>query len=614
MSPEVLPLILLCAAMLLVVGGLSYLSHRYSLGSIKSRTVGDGQHGSARFAAPKEIHQTFTRVPFRPALWRKGRALPTRQGVIVGSEGSKGDLTALVDENDVHVLVIAASGGGKTAFFLYPNLEYACACGTSFVCTDTKGDLHRNYAGIAKDKYGYRVSVLDLRNPTRSDGYNFLYLVNRYMDAWRKNPDDLTSRARAEKYAKIISKTLINEERESAQYGANAYFYDAAEGLTTSILLLMAEYLPDGGTRHIVSAYKLVQELLAPAPVPPGSKDPPKSRYWTLMNRLPEDHKARWFAGAALNASDQAMASIMSTVLSRLNAFIDSAMEQILCFDTTVDAETFCNEKCAVFVILPEEDPAKYFLVSLFIQQFYREILVVADEQGGKLDRRVVFFADELGTIPKIESLELLFSAARSRGLLIVPIIQGLGQLRQKYGADGASTIVDNCADVVAGGFSPTSDSADTISKALGSRTALSGSISHGKSDPSQTLQMMERPLMTADELKGMPTGSFIVLKTGKHPMRTRLRLFLDWGITFDAPYALPDRAARPVRYAGAGELEKSIAREIRRPAPGRTPPMAHRGSMEGAAHQEMADGDPRRSADNAMRNLARDEAPNGPP
>ena len=35
--------------------------------------------------------------------------------------------------------MIGASGIGKTAFFLYPNLEYACACGMSFLALDTKG-------------------------------------------------------------------------------------------------------------------------------------------------------------------------------------------------------------------------------------------------------------------------------------------------------------------------------------------------------------------------------------------------------------------------------------------------------------------------------------------
>ncbi len=46
----------------------------------------------------------------------------------------------------------------------------------------------------------------------------------------------------------------------------------------------------------------------------------------------------------------------------------------------------------------------------------------------------------------------------------------------------------------------------------------MSGSISRGKNDPSQSLQMMERPLMTPDELKSMPKGSFIVAKTASTP------------------------------------------------------------------------------------------------
>jgi hypothetical protein len=35
--------------------------------------------------------------------------------------------------------MVGASGVGKTANFLYPNIEYACASGMSFVTTDTKG-------------------------------------------------------------------------------------------------------------------------------------------------------------------------------------------------------------------------------------------------------------------------------------------------------------------------------------------------------------------------------------------------------------------------------------------------------------------------------------------
>ena len=133
-----------------VIGGLAMLSSNYTLGNIKSKTVGDGQHGTARWATESEIRKTFALVPFDVASWRKGENLPTEQGLVLGSRGEKGKVTALVDSDDVHCLMIGASGVGKTAYFLYPNLEYACASGMSFFASDTKGDLARNYAWIYK--------------------------------------------------------------------------------------------------------------------------------------------------------------------------------------------------------------------------------------------------------------------------------------------------------------------------------------------------------------------------------------------------------------------------------------------------------------------------------
>lgn len=554
MQPVVM-LILMGAGMFAVIGGISLLSHYYTLNGIKSRTVGDGQHGTARFATEKEIRETYAHVPYEPEKWRRGENLPAAQGLVVGYKKHGAGITALVDEGDIHCLMIGAAGVGKTANFLYPNIEYACASGMSFVTTDTKGDLFRNYAGIAKDHYGYRVSILDLRNPTRSDGGNILTMVNKYMDEYLADAGNLAAKARAEKYAKITAKTIIcSDGAQASSYGQNAFFYDAAEGLLASVILLIAEYCPPQ-KRHIVSVFKLLQDLMAPSPV--------KNRnlFQLLMDKLPAEHKARWFAGAALNSVEQAMASVLSTAMSRLNAFLDSEMEQILCFDSTLDTETFCTSKAAIFIVLPEEDNTKYFMVSLFLQQLYREMLSIADEHGGKLPNRVMVFADEIGTIPKIESMEMMFSAGRSRRISMVPIIQSFAQLQKNYGKEGSSIITDNCQDILFGGFAPNSESADILSKALGNRTVLSGSISRGKNDPSQSLQMMGRPLMSPDELKTLPKGHFILAKTGCCPMQTKLPLFLKWGIVFGAAYEVPERAAREVFYADRFELEQEILR-----------------------------------------------------
>ena len=84
------------------------------------------------------------------------------------------------------------------------------------------------------------------------------------------------------------------------------------------------------------------------------------------------------------------MASVMSTVLSRLNAFLDTELEQVICFDSAIDAETFASEKCAIFLILPEEDTTKHFLAGLMIQNLSRELFKIADDNGGRLPNRAV--------------------------------------------------------------------------------------------------------------------------------------------------------------------------------------------------------------------------------
>ena len=47
---NVVILILVGAAMFAILGGVTLLNHYYNLNNIKSKTVGDGQHGTARWA------------------------------------------------------------------------------------------------------------------------------------------------------------------------------------------------------------------------------------------------------------------------------------------------------------------------------------------------------------------------------------------------------------------------------------------------------------------------------------------------------------------------------------------------------------------------------------
>ena len=137
--PQIGILILVALGMFAVLGTVSLLAHVYNLDNIKNKTVGNGQHGTARWATKAEIRSMYQHVPFTPKQWRQGKNLPTEQGIVVGCTDSKAGTTAMIDTGDVHALMIGAAGVGKTAYWLYPCIEYACATGMSFLSTDTKG-------------------------------------------------------------------------------------------------------------------------------------------------------------------------------------------------------------------------------------------------------------------------------------------------------------------------------------------------------------------------------------------------------------------------------------------------------------------------------------------
>ena len=146
--PGIATLIFVAALMFCVLSGVTLLAHIYNLNNIKSKTVGDGQHGTARWASKTEIRRIYQHIPFTPERWREqaahrkeptqenGASLP--QGIVMGCTGRK-ETIAMVDTGDVHALMIGAAGVGKTAYWLYPCIEYACASGMSWLSTDTKG-------------------------------------------------------------------------------------------------------------------------------------------------------------------------------------------------------------------------------------------------------------------------------------------------------------------------------------------------------------------------------------------------------------------------------------------------------------------------------------------
>lgn len=55
--------IIIMSVIFILLMVLVYCSNNYSLNGIKSKKIGNGQHGTARFSTKSEIKKTYTRVP-----------------------------------------------------------------------------------------------------------------------------------------------------------------------------------------------------------------------------------------------------------------------------------------------------------------------------------------------------------------------------------------------------------------------------------------------------------------------------------------------------------------------------------------------------------------------
>ena len=77
-----------------------------------------------------------------------------------------------------NVLVVGASGAGKTRSIVSPNILQAHG---SYVISDPKGNLYQKYGKYLKNK-GYRVQKLDFTDPENSSKYNFFNYIHDNQD------------------------------------------------------------------------------------------------------------------------------------------------------------------------------------------------------------------------------------------------------------------------------------------------------------------------------------------------------------------------------------------------------------------------------------------------
>ena len=497
-----------------------------SLDNIKNLKVGDGQHGTARWATDEEKHKMFTKVPF---------GQEKAPGMVVGVDSKK--KFWLVDTSDQNLLQVAPPGAGKTKFCIIPTLYYNALVskhtgkGASLILTDCKGELFSSCAAMLQ-QHGFRTPFLDFRNPLRSYRFNLMYNVNKYIDQYKEAQtveDKLIAYGRAERYAKVLSESIVDNVDSEHKSEASQYFKETAKGLLTGIILLVSEY---GGEdeRHIISVFRLIIELNG---LDEGSSDVmQRSKLEKLLSHV-DNPRLINYVGPAMKADARTSMNVFSSALGKLVAFIDAELEQMVCGHSEELGDVdFINHPTAIFLICPDENTTRHFFASLYIRYMMNDLIEqAAHTKELRLARDVLCIWDEFGNMPPVKNMDVLLTAARSRGIRFLLSLQSFFQLEKNYSQRSAKILRGAC-QLKMYTYLADEEEAKALSEALGDMTVQSGSVSRSTRDglwtdsSSQSVQMIKRRLMTPDEIMQIPQGEFIIRKAGAVSARTQLALY----------------------------------------------------------------------------------------
>jgi len=336
------------------------------------------------------------------------------------------------DNTDTHSLIVGSTGSKKSRLIGMPALRLYARSGESFVATDPKAELYEKTLPLLK-RLGYRIFVLNLRDPARSNAWNPLMVPYRlYCNGQRDKAAELVN----DMAGCIMKEGCCNDP----------YWQNSAADLLTGLLLLLFECAQE---REI--NFKSLRALRTQA-FRDSDGGASANKPFILEHFLKHLDKSSF-----INALFAGTAEVCDTTRGCILSVFDQAMRPFFSQDNLIDMlsandldmRSIGNEKTAVFLIIPDENTLYHKLISVFVKQCYTELIIEAHRQPSKsLPRRVNFLLDEFSSLPQIGDFPAMITASRSRRIRFNLIVQSVRQLQERYGCQ-AESIRGNCENWV---------------------------------------------------------------------------------------------------------------------------------------------------------------------
>ena len=339
---------------------------------------------------------------------------------LILADGVYAPLEGLGHSLNDNVLIVGASGSGKTWGIVTPNLLQASG---SYIVSDPKGNLYDRYGDYLRQK-GYRVRLLDFIRPERSCHYNPFHYIH--------TEEDIVTVAHAIIYA------------AGKGSGSSDPFWDeAAEILLSALIGYILKEMPE--SRQNFSEICSLLELCRVEERCDTTELELDALFHKYRRKHGSDDLAFRLYQQFRSAAGKTMQSIVVSTFAALGTLITKEMQFLMNGDT-LELERAGEEKTALFVSVSDVNRSRDVIANIFFTQAMQTLVYHADHRcrDCRLPVPVRFILDDFATNVNIAEFPRMIASIRSRGISAMLIIQAESQLGAAYGEDGR-TIISNC-------------------------------------------------------------------------------------------------------------------------------------------------------------------------
>ena len=466
-------------------------------------------------------------------------------GIVIGAE-KKGKDVEIITTSQLHALIVGTTGSGKTTGFVDQNISVLARSKgkPSLVISDPKKELYEKHANHL-EKEGYKISVLDLREPYSSERWNPMNVLIRRIRLIKElenncvNKDGKYYGAGEVFLSHRDARTRVQELKDEIYENAMDLVYtlcpvqnrdqptweEGARNLIFGLVLAFCEDCIKGKIDEkqllLFNIYHNITKYC--------SEDTTQLKEY-LLNGRDEFSKVRGLVNTVLITSDRTLTSYLSEVNSYMQQLSDDGILS-LTSENDLDIVNMDEEPNAVFIIVPDERFTRHRFVTLFITQMYKELVEKANlnlrrhaTNTAILKRNTYFVLDEFGNLPKFENIEGMVTVARSRGIRFLFVLQSFSQLTAKYGRDIGDIVKTNCNVKIFIG-SDDSETRKEFSELCGQKKIKNFSVNTNAENPaSSNTGASNQPLITVgmlERLNGDEKGDAIVSVRGYEPIWT---------------------------------------------------------------------------------------------